>query len=113
MTSLTATRPNDQERTMAAAAVRTWQTVSSGFFPPQFLMHLRQEQMADSRDRLMAHQPHISVAKFHRENELTLNVGQYSQQPDFHVQFRYGSRTFNVLFEVDRATESIDSVSDQ
>src|SRR5438105_3672691 len=44
---------------------------------------------------------------------LTQSVGQYSQQPDFHSQFRYGSRTFNVLFEVDRATESIDSFSDQ
>src|SRR5206468_10790649 len=44
---------------------------------------------------------------------LTLSVGQYSQQPDFHIQFRYGNRTFNVLFEVDRATESIDSIADQ
>ena len=55
----------------------------------------------------------VSVTKFHRENELTLSVGQYSQQPDFHVQLRYGSRMFNVVFEVDRATESLDSIADQ
>src|SRR3954447_26164771 len=59
MSNLVATRPNHHERTTAAAAVRTWQTVSAEFFPPQLLMHLRQEQVAGSRDRLMALQPHI------------------------------------------------------
>ena len=59
MISLTATRPSHQERTTADAAVRTWQTVSSEFFPPQFLMHFRQEQVTDSRNRLVAHQSHI------------------------------------------------------
>ena len=31
--------------TKAAAAVRTWQTVSSRFFPPPLLMHAGEEQM--------------------------------------------------------------------
>jgi hypothetical protein len=35
--------------TNADTAVRTWHTVSSGFFPPKFLVDLRQEQMAHRR----------------------------------------------------------------
>ena len=31
--------------TKAAAAVRTWQTVSSRFFPPPLLMHAGEEQV--------------------------------------------------------------------
>ena len=34
---------NPQQRTSAATAVCNWQTVSSGFFPPQLLAHPRQE----------------------------------------------------------------------
>lgn len=55
----------------------------------------------------------VTVTKFHRENELVLSVGQYSQQPDFHVQLLHGGKTFNVLFELDRSTESLDSATDQ
>src|SRR6185312_3440511 len=51
--------PKPHERTKAAAAVLTWQTVSSGFFPPEFLVHLRQEQVAYRRNRLMPFQPQI------------------------------------------------------
>src|SRR5262245_24776039 len=39
-----------QLRTTAAIAVCTWQTVSSGFFPPQVLMDPRQEQVAHRRE---------------------------------------------------------------
>ena len=42
------TRPvSHKDRTSAEEAVRTWQTVNSGFFPPPQLMHLGQEQMTD------------------------------------------------------------------
>lgn len=60
-----------------------------------------------------AHRHRVSVAKFHRENELTLSVGPYAQQPDFHAQFRQAGKTFNVLFELDRGNESVDSPADQ
>ena len=36
------------DRISAEVAVRSWQTVSSGFFPPPLLVYLDQEQMADS-----------------------------------------------------------------
>lgn len=55
----------------------------------------------------------VAVTKFHRENALTLEVGSHAQQPDFHVQFWQAGRMFNVLFELDRGTESVDSAADQ
>src|SRR5712692_1101884 len=38
----------------ASATSRTWQTVHSGFFPPQLLAHFCQEQVADVRENQMA-----------------------------------------------------------
>mgnify|MGYP001603767784 FL=1 len=55
----------------------------------------------------------VQVPKFHRENELTLSVGQFVQQPDCHFQFVVSGKTFNVLFEVDRSTESVNSSAEQ
>ncbi len=60
-----------------------------------------------------AHQHRVTVTKFHRENELTLDAGSHSQQPDFHIQFCQAGKTFNVLVELDRGTESVDSADDQ
>lgn len=54
--------PSDQERTTAAAAMRTWHTVSSGFFPPQLLLDLRQEQVTHGGYRLMAFQPQVGTS---------------------------------------------------
>ena len=56
-----------------------------------------------------SHRAKIAVSRFHREGELTLTAGQYSQQPDCTFQFLAGGRVFNVLFEIDRSTESVDS----
>lgn len=56
-----------------------------------------------------SHPAKIIVSRFHREGELTLAAGQYSQQPDCTFQLQAGGRVFNVLFEVDRSTESVDS----
>lgn len=55
------------------------------------------------------HEAHMRVVKYHGDGLLTLEVGEYRQQPDCHFQFEYGDRHFNVLFEVDNATEPIDS----
>lgn len=52
---------------------------------------------------------HVHVVKYHGDGLLTLQVGEYKQQPDCHFQFAHGDRHFNVLFEVDNATEPIDS----
>ena len=43
-----------KDRTSAEEAVRIWQTVNSGFFPPPQLMYLSQEQMTDRGDYKMA-----------------------------------------------------------
>ena len=48
--------------TSAAAAVRTWQTVKSGFFPPPLLVRASQEQVRDGSDCLMSHQAHVRAA---------------------------------------------------
>jgi len=56
-----------------------------------------------------AHTCGITVTGFHRENELSLTVGEHSVFPDCHVQFTTGGRTFNVLVELDLGTESVDS----
>lgn len=60
-----------------------------------------------------AHAHRVQVTKFHRENELTLAAGQFNQQPDCHFQFCSGGKMFNVLFEIDRSTESVDSNAEQ
>jgi hypothetical protein len=50
-----------------------------------------------------------SLTGFHRENELVLETGSYRVSPDCHVQVSTGGRLFNVLFELDRSTEPLDS----
>src|SRR5215510_9245758 len=53
--------PKDHDCTKAAAAVRIWQTVNSGFFPPLHPDSL-QEQVADGRQGLVSHQAPIIAA---------------------------------------------------
>lgn len=60
-----------------------------------------------------AHVARVRVAKFHGDGKLTLEAGEYRQQPDCHFQFESGGKTFNVLFEVDNATEPLDSRREQ
>src|SRR5215469_10067175 len=49
-----------QERTNAAIAVCNWQTVSSGFFPPPFLTHSRQEQVAHAAEDQVSFQSQVT-----------------------------------------------------
>jgi hypothetical protein len=60
-----------------------------------------------------AQRQRVTVTKFHRENELTLQAGSHIQQPDFHIQLHQAGKTFNVLVELDRGTESVDSPAGQ
>ena len=55
----------------------------------------------------------VRVAKFHGDGKLTLAVGEYRQQPDCHFQFERSGKTFNVVVEVDNATEPLDSPREQ
>src|SRR6478736_1618480 len=49
-----------QLQTTAAIALCNWQTVNSGFFPPQLLMHPRQEQIAHRGQNQVAFQTPIT-----------------------------------------------------
>src|SRR4051812_36592559 len=51
-----------QDGINAAIAVCTWHSVSSGFFPPEFLTHPRQEQIADGAEDQMAFQALVPSA---------------------------------------------------
>lgn len=60
-----------------------------------------------------AHAARIGVAQFHGDGKLTLEIGEYRQSPDCHFQFEYSGRIFNTLFEIDNATEPLDSRREQ
>src|SRR6266511_5784446 len=49
--------PSPHDCTNAAAAARTWHTVTSGFFPPQPLSHPRAKQVRQRRQPLVPQQP--------------------------------------------------------
>src|SRR5580693_4452198 len=86
-----------QERTSAAMAVCNWQTVSSGFSPPLFLSHPRQEQVAHRRQNQVAFQSEITTAFVLIQADLTLLVFKATfhtparerhQQQDFNTGLR-------------------------
>jgi hypothetical protein len=60
-----------------------------------------------------SHTARVRIAQYHGDGKLTLAAGEYRQQPDCHFQFESDGRTFNVLFEVDNATEPLDSPREQ
>ncbi len=60
-----------------------------------------------------AHRHRIRVAKFYRENALTLRTGNSELQPDSVFLVTTSGKTFNVFFEIDNSTESIDSSAHQ
>ena len=59
------------------------------------------------------HAAHVRILNYHGDGQLTLEIGEYRQQPDCHFLFGYGGRNFNVLFEIDNATEPLDSLREQ
>lgn len=56
-----------------------------------------------------SHARKITINRFFRENELPFSAGERQVQPDCFFQFTVDGRIFNVAFEVDLSTESIDS----
>ncbi|MFO1003485.1 MAG: hypothetical protein U0936_24395 [Planctomycetaceae bacterium] len=55
----------------------------------------------------------VTVAQTTGDGRLTIEIGEHRQHPDFHLQLQYAGRNFNLVFEVDNATEPIDSGRDQ
>jgi hypothetical protein len=59
------------------------------------------------------HAARVNVLKFHGDGRLTLTAGEYRAQPDCHFQLQHSGMLFNVLFEIDNATEPLDSPREQ
>ena len=77
--------------------------------PPSRMAHTLALADAIVHALVCAHLHRIQLTGFHRENELVLSTGVHRVSPDCHVQFATAGRTFNVLVELDRSTESLDS----
>lgn len=56
-----------------------------------------------------ASQSRVRIDRFHGDGRLTLEIGEYRQQPDCHFQLAFAGKTFNLLFEIDNSTEPLDS----
>lgn len=60
-----------------------------------------------------SHERGVRVLKTTGDGRLTLSIGEHRQQPDFHVQLGFAGRYFNLVFEIDMATEPLDSHREQ
>src|ERR1041384_6446721 len=80
--------PSHHDCTNAEAAVRSWQTVISGFFPPPPLPYACQEQVSYRRYRLMPQQPKIMAALVVIESKFSFFILETS----FHVPAREGDQ---------------------
>jgi hypothetical protein len=79
--------------------------------PPSRLMHTLALADVIVRAIVAAHATRVRVTNFHRENELVLEAGVHRVSPDCHMQFAASGRTFNVLVELDRSMEPVDSTA--
>ncbi len=59
------------------------------------------------------HESGVQVLKTTGDGRLTLSIGEHRQQPDFHAQLAFAERLFNLVFEIDNATEPLDSQREQ
>jgi hypothetical protein len=55
------------------------------------------------------HRRRISIERFIRENELLFPVGNDQVQPDCFFRLKCSEKYFNLAFEIDQSTESLDS----
>lgn len=55
------------------------------------------------------HSRRVTIERFIRENELVFRVGDDQVQPDSFFRLTYSGRAFNLAFENDNGTESLDS----
>lgn len=58
-----------------------------------------------------AHARQAAIERFYRENELSFAVGNETVQPDCFFRLAAGGRFFNLAFEIDQGTESVDSAA--
>lgn len=55
------------------------------------------------------HGRRVGIERFNRENELAFRVGTHQVQPDCFFRLACGGRVFNLAFEIDNGTASVDS----
>lgn len=80
---------------------------------PSNLRHTLQLAEAIVATVCAAHFRRITIEKFYRENELRFEVGDAQVQPDCFFRFATSGLAFNVAFELDLSTETVDSPSDR
>lgn len=59
------------------------------------------------------HHTQVRILQYQGDGRLTLQAGEYRQQPDCHFQLEHSGRVSNILFEVDNATEPLHSYREQ
>jgi hypothetical protein len=58
------------------------------------------------------HASRVTIQHLYRENELTFSVGSDHVQPDCFLRLAFGGKPFNVAFEIDQGTESLESTAE-
>lgn len=81
--------------------------------PPSRFQHAMTTADVMIHTLVSCHASRVKILQYHGDGQLTLEVGEYRQQPDCHFQLEHGGRMFNVLFEIDNATEPLDSLREQ
>ena len=80
---------------------------------PSRLAHALATADAIVHTLVAAHATHTRLVQVHGDGRLILAAGEYRQVPDCHFQFERGGKLFNLLFEIDNATEPLDSLREQ
>lgn len=62
---------------------------------------------------IACHVANVRITRYHGDGQLILAAGESRQQPDAHFQLEHAGSVFNTVFEVDNATEPIDSLREQ
>ena len=80
---------------------------------PSRLRHAMVTADAIVHTLVASHERGVRVQRTLGDGRLTLSIGEHRQQPDFHMQLAFAGRTFNLVFEIDNATEPLDSHREQ
>lgn len=80
---------------------------------PSRLRHAMVTADAIVHTLVACHERGVRVQRTLGDGRLTLSIGEHRQQPDFHMQLAFAGRIFNVVFEIDNATEPLDSLREQ
>ncbi len=80
---------------------------------PSRLRHAMVTADAIVHTLVACHERGVRVQRTLGDGRLTLSIGEHRQQPDFHMQLAFAGRTSNLVFEIDNATEPLDSHREQ